>query len=290
MLLMLPGPAMAGATKGVMSVNQCMEQMVASLDAQQLASVTWLSHQSHAPLYDRLRQIPANYGNIEEVLSIQPDWVLAGQYGAPGLKQMLNIFSIRWRELPLHQNFQMLADNWSQLGQWLQREKQAATIIRDIEQNLAKINSQLKPLSIKTLMVNPRGWVAGNDNFQHAFLEAIGLINLAATQGLQGWSQISHEQLLIWQPDLIIVVQTGYRGHSRATEWLHHPALAEYKPDYPLFAATMVGLDCSAEAPGRFAQAIYRHITQFSSAQGLPAIKGFATESRSLAQAGSIDK
>lgn len=246
----------------VMSVNQCVDQMIASLSVEQLVSVTWLSHQRHAPLYEVLRQVPANQGVIEEVLGLAPDLVAGGEYGATGLKTLLRRFGVRWREIPLHQNFSMLYKNWRQVGTWLQREDEATQVINAIQSDLNAVNQQLKPLKINALIINPNGWIAGSGVFQDAFLQAVGLSNLGAVKGITGWEQLSLEQLVYWQPDLIIIPKTSYKGHSRATEWQQHPVFATLSGRYPVLRVDAEWLNCSDHALGRAGRMILRHLSE----------------------------
>jgi len=245
----------------IVSVNQCVDQMIASLSVEQLVSVSWFSHEPHAPLYQVLRQLPANHGLIEEMLEIKPDLVIGGEHGAPGLKGMLAKFAIPWRELPLPHNIAMLNENWSRLGRWLQREQAAASIVSENRQALAKAKAQLKPLNIAAVIVNPRGWIAGTGNFQHAFMESIGLTNLAAANGVRGWAQVSLEQLLNWRPDFIIMASTGYEGHSRATAWQQHPVFNAYASHYTTYYLQSASLSCWSSGPQKAAAQIVRHIT-----------------------------
>ena len=246
----------------VMSVNQCVDQMVASLSVEQLVSVTWLSHQQHAPLYEVLQQVPANQGTIEEVLTLAPDLVMGGEYGASGLKTLLRRFGVLWQEIPLHQNLNMLYKNWKQVGTWLQREDEAAWVISAIQADLNAVSQQLRPLKINALIINPNGWVAGSGVFQDAFLQAVGLNNLGAIKGVTGWEQLSLEQLVYWQPDFIIVPKTGYKGRSRATEWQQHPVFAALSSRYPVLRVDAEWLNCSSYALGRAGRMILRHLSE----------------------------
>jgi iron complex transport system substrate-binding protein len=263
--LLLTASAVAEAAAGnasdrVMSVNQCVEQMIASFAAEKLVSVTWLSHRSHAPLHELLWQIPANHAEIEEVLSISPDVVIGGEYGAAGLQALLQKFGIAWRQMPLHQSVEMYYSNWSLLGKWLQREQQSTEIISEIQTTLAALSEQLKPLNVNAVVVNPNGWVAGSGNFQHAVLEAAGLHNIVAAKGIRGWAQLSLEQLVVWQPDMIIIASAGYAGRSKATDWQRHPVLAAYISRYPLLVVDAESLSCDRKAIGKYGTALLRHL------------------------------
>ncbi len=246
---------------GVMSVNQCVDQMLGYLAPQKLASVTWLSHESRSiAIAPSLLKVPANHAEIEEVLRLQPDLVIGGQYGAPGLKALILKFGLNWRELPLPTDFTSLYGNWNTLGRWLAAEDVARQIVGRLQSGLQSVQQQLAPLKVRTVLINANGWIAGANNFQDAFLQALGLRNLAAESGIQGWGQISLEQLVHWQPDLIIVPESHYGGQARATQWLEHPVLAHIHGRYPLLKVDAEWLSCGTPELLRAAEMIRQHI------------------------------
>ncbi|WP_157497133.1 ABC transporter substrate-binding protein [Hahella ganghwensis] len=246
-----------------MSVNQCVDQMLGYLAPEQLSSVSWLSHQSNdLAVTPVLKNIPANHGEIEEVIALQPDMIIGGQYGAPGLKALATKFGFIWHELPLPLDFPALHRNWNQLGEWLQAEDQAQQMIRVLEEELQSIRQELGPMGIRAVVVNANGWVAGANNFQDAYLSAMGLHNVAIDAGVQGWGQVSLEQLIYWQPDLIIIPESHYGGEARATQWMNHPVLKKVPGQYPVLKVDAAWLSCGTPAMLRAARAIWQHIRE----------------------------
>ncbi|OZG75354.1 Fe3+-hydroxamate ABC transporter substrate-binding protein [Hahella sp. CCB-MM4] len=262
LLWSLTGTSMARAAD-VMSVNQCVDQMVGYLAPDRLSSVTWLSHeQTNLEIFPLLKAIPANHGEIEEVMNLQPAMIIGGQFGAPGLKSLVKKFGYDWHELSLPQDLDALYRNWEQLGAWLGQESRAHDMVTRLQTGLGDIQKNLAPLNIQAMVVNANGWVAGNDNFQDAYLRALGLSNIAAERGIQGWGQVSLEQLIYWQPDLIIVPDSLFGGQARATQWMDHPALKKVHSRYPMVKVDAGWLSCGTPALLRAAKEIQRHILQ----------------------------
>lgn len=245
------------------SVNQCVDQMLGYLAPEQLVSVTWLSHApADLQIQPRLAMIPANHAHIEEILNWHPDGVIAGQYGAPGLKTLLPRFNIPLREVPLPEDFPQLYANWRLLAGWTHREPAAEALIDTLEAGFQTLARDLTPLQIRTLIINPNGWVAGAGNFQDAYLQKLGLINLAREQGISGWGEVDLEALVRWSPDLIIVPGSHYDGQARATLWMEHPILSRVSLRFPLLELDAEQLSCGTPELLRAGQQIHTHVLE----------------------------
>lgn len=234
-----------GFPQRVVSVNLCTDLMVATLAPERLISVTWLSHEPvDLEIQPTLLRIPVNHAGIEEILALRPDLVVGGEYGAPGLPPMLARAGVPWRALPLPRNLDDLYDGWHRVAQWLGNETMATAVTRTIAQGLQNTAEQLRPRQLRALMLNPGGWIAGPGNFQHAFLEAIGLRNVAAEAGIRDWGEASLEQIVHWAPDILIILETRYDGQARATRWLQHPLLTRVLRDRPPVRIDAAWLSC----------------------------------------------
>jgi iron complex transport system substrate-binding protein len=259
------------ASTRILSVNQCVDQMLAYLAPQQLVSVTWLSHApADLSVQPLLAGIPANHAQIEEVLRFRPDLVIGGEYGAPSLQALLPLFNLELRQVPLPESFPALYANWRQLGEWTRSQAKAARITGNLEAELGKVHDELAPLKVKALIINPNGWIAGAGNFQDAFMARIGLHNLALDKGLQGWGDVDLEALVQWAPDLIIVPQSHYAGLARATLWMEHPALTRISRRYPLLTVDAEQLSCGTPELLHVAARIRDHLRAKPATLGHP--------------------
>src|SRR5688500_14449568 len=76
------------APQRVMSLNACTDVLLLRLlPHERIASVTFLTHESRdASLRALAAGVGSNRGAAEEVLSVSPDLVLAGQYTTPAAR------------------------------------------------------------------------------------------------------------------------------------------------------------------------------------------------------------
>ncbi|MBU6950946.1 ABC transporter substrate-binding protein [Hahella sp. HN01] len=245
----------------VMSVNQCVDQMMGYLAPENLVSVTWLSHQpSELEIASTLRDIPANFGFIEQVLELRPDIVMAGQYGASSLKPLVRKFNMRWVEIPLPQSLDDLASSWSLMGEAVRKPEQAASIVSRLRAYFAQVHGKIADKQVRALILNANGWIAGEGNFQDAFLDAIGVINVASEQGVQGWGQVDLETLVRWRPDLLLMVSNSYDSEALATNWVEHPLLKRRPSRFEPLYIPADWLSCGTLAMKLAAQKVADHI------------------------------
>lgn len=80
----------------------------------------------------------------------------------------------------------------------------------------------------------------------------VGLVNLAGRIGKPALSQLSLEELMVAQPDYLIVESAAERVMDQGTEMLHHPMLRDIKR-LPLPQAWTV---CGGPAYVRAAQSL----------------------------------
>lgn len=72
------------------------------------------------------------------------------------------------------------------------------------------------------------GWTSGRGTLADDLFKRIGLVNIAAETGLDGFGALPLETLVASSPDLLIFENMGNEdGPSVAGELLHHPALSK---------------------------------------------------------------
>lgn len=237
--------SLPAAAERWVSVNQCTDRMMAYLAPEHLVSVTWLSHDGESlAVQPLLAARPANHARIEEILGYRPHGVIGGEYGAPGLGPLLARFDIPFHRLPQAQSPEENFAGWRQLGAWMDRSAEAEAIIQRIDAGLQQARNDLGGAATRVLWLNPGGWVAGSGMMQDSLLEALGLTNVAAEQGLLGWQRISLEVLLNWAPERVLVSRQDDQGFSHAVHWLAHPAIAALAEQGRYVAVDSSATDC----------------------------------------------
>ncbi len=165
--------------------------------------------------HPELMDLPAPYAghdlSVEEILRIGPDLLLHGGYGrikqaealmkqAPGLPVVIAHF----------ETIEQYMDDIRIVGQCVDAEDRAEELIAYLESQLDEIAARVGDIPEDEKV---RVFYGGHeidhvytpDTFEHAQIVLAGGVNVA--QELSGWlPDVSAEQLLIWDPEVIVVL------------------------------------------------------------------------------------
>ena len=219
-----------GVPHRIVSLNLCLDQLVLMLaDPADVASVTWLARDPRASVMaEAAARVPLlNHGLAEEVLPLQPDLVLAGEYTAPFAVRMLRRSGYNVEGLAAPLDLAGVRGQVELIGALVRQPERAATVLAAMD---AKLTAALPaPLAarVSALVVQPGGFTAGPGAFEHELLTAAGLEDAAARLGIRGYGYVSLEHLLIAQPRIVVAAAYDTRHPSLAEAMLSHPALAK---------------------------------------------------------------
>jgi iron complex transport system substrate-binding protein len=217
-------PALAEAPARVVSINLCTDQLAGLLAAPgQLVSVSWLGQD---PRYSaeaaRIADLPANRGRAEEIWLMEPDLVLAGTFGAPATVRMLEGLGIPVVRFAPITSFDEARAQMREMGALLGREAAAEALVAAFDARLAAVRPPgTRP---RVLLYGPLGSASGAGTLPGTILDAAGLRNIAAELGLSFSGRLSLEQVVLQEPDAVLLGQP-YGAPARATDLLGHPAL-----------------------------------------------------------------
>ncbi len=224
-LLLLTSGATHAAQR-IVSMNLCTDELVLMLaDPAQIKSVTWLVKEPQTSwLAEQARGIAVNHGLSEEIVTLQPDLVVAGTYTTPTTIALLKKLSIPVLRFPLPRS---LADIKSQIRTMARAVGQVArgeAVIADMEARLAAL-PPLPERRTTAVLYQPNGLTAQQGTLVHEVLELAGLENLAVRRSLANYAQLPLEVLLLDRPDLLIMNNYEQSPPSLAQSLLQHPAL-----------------------------------------------------------------
>lgn len=172
--------------------------------------------------------------NIEKIISLEPDLVLATSLTRPRQIARLESLGIRVIQFPQPTGFDDICTQFIELGQLLDREARAREIVTEVRQVVDRIRQKSAPLKKKKvfLQVGARPLFASVENsFTNEFITLGGGVNIA--QGdLQG--VYSREKVIAQNPDLILIAIMGSEGASGQKEkqtWRRYPSIAAVKND-----------------------------------------------------------
>jgi iron complex transport system substrate-binding protein len=175
-----------------------------------------------------------NTANVEVVLTAKPDFIV--DYGtvndtyaslADRVQQQTGIPYVL-----LDGDFDRMADSIRQIGRIVGEEKRAEALERytqetvsDITRRVAKIPAAQRPRVYYGR--GPQGLntgLAGSINVES--IEQLGAINVAAEMGKGGLVQVSIEQVLRWNPDVVITTDSNFYAAARSHPvWSSVPAV-----------------------------------------------------------------
>nr|WP_284500013.1 ABC transporter substrate-binding protein [Microbulbifer sp. GX H0434] len=215
----------ATAYNHIASLNLCTDQLLLNWVApEKIASVTWLSASDQyrkAPLPEHIH---LNRGRAEELLRLDPDLVLVGQYGAQRAARRLRELGFNVVDIPdaysLEQLSQQLQALENVLGENPPLEKQKALL----EKMLAQPQ---RPAAASALILSANNITYGSGMLEHQLLELAGFENLAAADGTEQLRRVSLEEVIAAQPDLL-VLYGGEKDFAIAHLAERHPVLRHY--------------------------------------------------------------
>lgn len=218
-------PALADAPRRVLSMNLCTDQLAMLVAAPgQLISVSHLAHDPRgSAMVDEAAAYPANHGLAEEIVLMQPDLVLAGRFTATATTRLLQRLGKPVEIFEPENDLQGIRDNLRRMGRFLGREAVAEAIVAQFDADLAALQST-SPAG-RAVLYAANGYSSGDNTLAGAILRAAGLSNIAAELGLTYGGTLQLEQVLMSDPDLVIIGRK-LPGASRSEEVLDHPALS----------------------------------------------------------------
>jgi iron complex transport system substrate-binding protein len=220
--------------KRIASINLCIDQLLWKMVApERLVSLSYLSADARwSPIAKQLKQsvnIKLNHGLAEELILQTPELILAGDYDAAYALDLLQRFDYRVLRLPTPQNIVQVKQQIADLGKLVGAENKASLIIDDINKKLEQAaQHRLGYSTLSAYWYTANGIVVGKSTFENDLMQAIGLRNLAAERGIEGFAQLDLEILLASNPDIIILEENKTTDFSLAREFMQHPALINY--------------------------------------------------------------
>lgn len=246
-ILLLPGVIHAQPQR-IVSLNLCVDQLLLALVPKaRIASVTYLStNKQLSTVTDQLEGIYINQGLAEEIVPLQPDLIIASEFGATDAVRLLQQLGFHVERVHFPLTLNAVIEHIEELGALVGGEVAAHNLTQQIHAQLAQADKLAKVEPSPTaIWYSPNGVVAGQGTLEHELMTRAGFRNLAAESGLTGFAQMDLEQLVVAAPQNLIIEGGYVESFSVAREYLQHPALKRQSRVIELPAAISV---CSAPA------------------------------------------
>jgi iron complex transport system substrate-binding protein len=154
--------------------------------------------------------------NLEAIVALHPDLVLAGGINTPELVASLEQLGLTVYFLPNPVTLDEMYANLETVARLTGHESETATLVGSLKARVAAVDQRVLPLSYAPTVfyeldsTEPtKPFTAGPGTFVDLLISRAGGINIGA--GLQGqWAQISLEQLVVANPAIIILGDAAY--------------------------------------------------------------------------------
>ena len=170
--------------------------------------------------------------NIEKIVSLKPDLVLATSLTRPRQVAKLKRLGINVVQFTQPANFDEISEQFIKLGQLIGREERARRIVHEARRAIDQIQKKTAGRSKKKvfLQVGTRPLFASvEDSFTNEFITLGGGKNIAKGS-LQG--VYSREKVIAQNPDLIIIAimgTEGIAGEKEQQKWMRYPSISAVK-------------------------------------------------------------
>ncbi|MEW8628113.1 MAG: ABC transporter substrate-binding protein [Candidatus Thiodiazotropha sp.] len=225
----------AAPPQRVVSLNLCSDQLLLMLASpEQVASVSHLAVEESSSFVARqAAAYPLNHARLEEIIRLQPDLVITVPYTNPRLVSSLHQLGFKTYQLTLGSQLSEIRSEITELANRLGQQARGAAIIDAMQQQIGVEDEQIPADRPRALFYQPRGYTSAAGTLQDEAMRLAGWRNTATEAGLSGYVAAPLEQVIEWQPELLITSTYGEPGESRAEQLIHHPALKSVMKNRP---------------------------------------------------------
>jgi iron complex transport system substrate-binding protein len=221
------------APKRIVSINLCFDALLIKLvEAERIKSLYYLSADPQfSSVSEQAKHFHLHHGLAEEIVPLNPDLVLAGDFTSADVKTILKQLGFRVEVLSLPRTLDDISAHIRQFGLLTHAEVAAEKMAQTLEQKLAQQDAARNEATGKDATPIPAFWyssngvVVGSDTLENELMTRAGFHNLALDKNISGFKQIDLETLILAHPRVLIVEASDVQAFSLAQEYLQHPAL-----------------------------------------------------------------
>lgn len=231
LLLCAPAPAEKGFPLRIISLGPALTEGLYLLGAEDKLIGCTIYCQKPPEVKNKEKIGATIEVNLEKIVSLKPDLVLAISLTSPKVKEKLENLGIKVVTFSTPKDFSGVCEHFLELGRLAGKEKEAEDIIRSAKNKVDSIRGKVKNLRHPKVLVQIGArplFVATDSYFLNDYVEFAGGINIAkgAKEGIY-----SREQALKANPDIIIVVTMGIVGEKEREMWKKYKTLNAAKND-----------------------------------------------------------
>jgi iron complex transport system substrate-binding protein len=196
---------------------------------------------------------PAVAGNIEVILRLKPDLVLAADRTKAELVQALQAAGVPvFRLFTLVTKLDQVAGNITTVGYLTGRDAQAREVRERFERDIAAIRKRCEKSprrGARILGMSMPSRTYGEQTLFHDVVQLVGAVNVAAQNGARTYDKISNETLVRWNPDWVFTWSEPGKQAIELQRWEQDPVLSSLSAVRQRQVVVSAGKDFISLAP-----------------------------------------
>jgi iron complex transport system substrate-binding protein len=213
----------------IVSLNVCIDQILVDLVPHaRIAAVTHLAADPLSSAHpENAVGIPITRGDAEDVLSRDPDLILAGQFTTPATVDLLRRLGKRVELIAFPDSIAGVRSVILQIAAAVGAEARGAALVAGLDQRLAAAQSPIiGPHAPTALVYQVNHYVSGTFGLVDEALRIAGWRNGAGAMAITRSGQVTLESLVTTPPDLLIFASAPETYRTAVADNLRHPVLA----------------------------------------------------------------
>jgi iron complex transport system substrate-binding protein len=169
----------------------------------------------------------ANAG-AEQILHFQPDMIFVASYSKADLVALLAAAHAPVFRFGYFDHLDDIKLNIRTIGYIIGEDDKAEALVQHMERDIARARASIPHGAppIRVMLYGQAGYTGGAHTTFDDMVQAVGAINVAAAHGIRGFRKISSEQLIQWNPEVIITSANRDTPDDMRRQLLHDPAVA----------------------------------------------------------------
>jgi iron complex transport system substrate-binding protein len=143
--------------------------------------------------------------SAEDVIALRPDLIFVASYSRAEIVELLRASGAPVCRFGAFDSIADVLENIRRTGRAVGADAEADRLVADVERRLAQLRDRPRPPGRpRVLSFTPSGQSAGAKTTFDDIVRHAGGINVAAERGFSGFPRLSVEQVLAWDPDVIV--------------------------------------------------------------------------------------
>jgi len=227
-LVTLSLTAYAEKPSRIVSMNLCSDELVVRLaEPARIKALTYFAADSSVSnISEEAKQFHLIRSQAEEVMSLNPDLVLAGMFTDRAAIALLKRMGYPLRMIELPRDFDGIRKNIREVAEVLGESEKGERLIAGMNQTLQTLTGPQGRMA-RVLFYQRGGYTPGAETFEDALIQMAGAKNISAEEGIHHYGVLPLEELIAAQPDYVIFSEFDKSRRSVGGWLLDHPALRQ---------------------------------------------------------------